>query len=72
MGFEVALGRQTEPLAGSVVFVTPSTSGANAGIPRADKRGWFEELKRLVDEQRGREQHTVRRTADGKSERRVC
>jgi double-stranded uracil-DNA glycosylase len=45
-----ALGRQPGRLEGAVVFVVPSTSGANAGYTRAERIDWFVRLRRLRDE----------------------
>jgi TDG/mug DNA glycosylase family protein len=44
------LGRQPGLLEGAVVFVVPSTSGANAGYSRAERIDWFVRLRRLRDE----------------------
>jgi TDG/mug DNA glycosylase family protein len=44
------LGRQPVSLEGAAVFVVPSTSGANAGYPRAERVAWFARLRRLRDE----------------------
>jgi double-stranded uracil-DNA glycosylase len=44
------LGRQPGLLEGAVVFVVPSTSGANAGYTRAERLDWFVRLRRLRDE----------------------
>jgi TDG/mug DNA glycosylase family protein len=47
------LGRQPERLGGAVVFVTPSTSAANAGFTRAERVEWFVRLRELRDELKG-------------------
>jgi TDG/mug DNA glycosylase family protein len=44
------LGQQPERLAGSLVFVVPSTSAANAGYTRAERLDWFRKLRVLRDE----------------------
>ena len=44
------LGRQPERLAGAVVFVVPSTSGANAAYSRGERVEWFIRLRELRDE----------------------
>lgn len=44
------LGRQPALLGGSVAFVTPSTSAANAGFSRAERLEWFQKLRALRDE----------------------
>ena len=44
------LGRQPERLEGAVVFVVPSTSGANAAYSRQERVAWFARLRELRDE----------------------
>jgi TDG/mug DNA glycosylase family protein len=44
------LGRQPERLEGAVVFVVPSTSGANAAYSRQERVQWFARLRELRDE----------------------
>jgi len=44
------LGQQPDRLAGSFVFVVPSTSAANAGFTRAERLEWFRRLRALRDE----------------------
>jgi mismatch-specific thymine-DNA glycosylase len=44
-----ALGLQPERWEGMVVYVMPSTSARGASYQRADKLGFFRELKRIVD-----------------------
>lgn len=43
------LGAQPEPLAGSRVFVVPSTSAANAGFTRDERVEWFTRLREFRD-----------------------
>jgi TDG/mug DNA glycosylase family protein len=38
------LGEQSRPLAGTRLFVLPSTSPANAAVPWQDRLRWFEQL----------------------------
>jgi TDG/mug DNA glycosylase family protein len=45
-----ALGRQPGQLEGAVVFVVPSTSGANAAYSRPERVAWFVRLRELRDE----------------------
>jgi len=47
-----ALGRQPGRLEGAVVFVVPSTSGANAAYSRQERIEWFARLRALRDELR--------------------
>jgi len=47
-----ALGRQPGQLEGAVVFVVPSTSGANAAYSRQERIEWFARLRALRDELR--------------------
>ena len=47
-----ALGRQLGRLEGAVVFVVPSTSGANAAYSRQERIEWFARLRALRDELR--------------------
>jgi TDG/mug DNA glycosylase family protein len=46
------LGRQPDRMAGAVVFVVPSTSGANAAYSRPERIAWFSRLRDLRDELR--------------------
>jgi double-stranded uracil-DNA glycosylase len=46
------LGRQPGSLEGAVVFVVPSTSGANAAYSRPERIAWFTRLRELRDELR--------------------
>jgi TDG/mug DNA glycosylase family protein len=47
---QAGLGRQSRLLEGAVVFVVPSTSGANAAYSREARVGWFVRLRELRDE----------------------
>ena len=42
------LGSQNRRLAGTLLFVLPSTSPANAAVPYAERLRWFSALERLV------------------------
>ena len=42
------LGVQERRLAGTRIFVLPSTSPANAAVPWLEREGWFRELAGLV------------------------
>lgn len=44
------LGRQPGRLEGAIVFVVPSTSGANAAYSRGERVEWFIRLRELRDE----------------------
>lgn len=43
------LGLQARLLAGTSLFVLPSTSPANAGVPYSERLRWFRNLARLLD-----------------------
>jgi TDG/mug DNA glycosylase family protein len=43
-----ALGLQERRLAGTRLFVLPSTSPANAAVPYAERLRWFEELRDVI------------------------
>jgi TDG/mug DNA glycosylase family protein len=47
-GKPCAFGRQSEPFAGSIVYVMPSTSARTASYQRADKLRFFVELRDIV------------------------
>ena len=44
-GERATLGRQERQLAGTALFVLPSTSPANAAVPYAERLRWFRELR---------------------------
>jgi TDG/mug DNA glycosylase family protein len=48
-GERPGLGEQEPLLAGTRLFVLPSTSPANAAVPWGERLYWFEELARLSD-----------------------
>jgi len=52
LGGRVALGLQPEPWESMPIFVMPSTSARAASYQRPAKLAFFQELKRLVDEER--------------------
>jgi double-stranded uracil-DNA glycosylase len=47
-GDRPALGLQPRRLEGTLLFVLPSTSPANAAVPYAERRRWFRKLRTLV------------------------
>jgi double-stranded uracil-DNA glycosylase len=47
------LGLQERRLAGTLLFVLPSTSPANAAVPYAERLRWFRELKRVTSRASG-------------------
>lgn len=49
VGRRVSLGPQAERVFGARVFVLPSTSGANASVPRQEKLRYFRKLRRWLD-----------------------
>ena len=49
---EAQLGLQPGGLGGAIVFVVPSTSGANAGFTRQERVEWFQRVRALRDELR--------------------
>ncbi len=52
-GRSPALGLQERRLAGSWLFVLPSTSPANAAVPWVERLRWFRALAELVEERHG-------------------
>jgi TDG/mug DNA glycosylase family protein len=51
-GARAELGLQPGRLAGTALFVLPSTSPANAAVPYRERLRWFAELRRLSAEAR--------------------
>lgn len=49
VGRQVSLGPQPERVFGARVFVLPSTSGANASVPRRQKLRFFRQLRRWLE-----------------------
>ncbi len=50
-----ALGLQERRLGGTLLFVLPSTSPANAAVPYSERLRWFRSLRHLIDRIREKE-----------------